>query len=340
MIDVIDLFNACVYIQDHLEADLSLLFLAQTVGLSRFRFHRVFKAWRGETLHDFVTRMRMQRAAFELAYPVPRSSRRSIKAIAFASGYKSLSSFSHAFSSYAQVSPREYRNRALRTRPVPQRGQVDTTTLDGFSIAISNEPAREIALFDPVTRAGDALAPSARLALADSVGVGGMRYGVELLPNLFVRSRREGPSRVRGSATSCIGAEIDDWRNASPRRGRETVPRSMLTLEAGRYAVVRGTGSIARLYRAWLRHFDAWLGDSGECPRSARVYMRFDPSAAAAADFAFELFIPLEAPSANESRARGAGRALIREPANSGERIGPNARHTEDIPALQVGVGH
>src|SRR5882757_1557463 len=142
MIDVIDLFNACLYIQDNLDADLSLLFLAQTVGLSRFRFHRVFKAWRGETLHDFVTRMRMQRAAFELAYPVPRSSRRSIKAIAFASGYKSLSSFSHAFSSYAQLSPREYRNRALRTRPMLRRDQIDATMLGPFRISVGDEPAR------------------------------------------------------------------------------------------------------------------------------------------------------------------------------------------------------
>ena len=38
MIDVIDLFNACLYIQDNLEADLSLLLLARFVGLSRFPF--------------------------------------------------------------------------------------------------------------------------------------------------------------------------------------------------------------------------------------------------------------------------------------------------------------
>ena len=64
MVDAVDLYNACLFIQDNLDADLSLMFLAQTVGLSRFRFHRVFKAWRGETLHDFVTRLRMERAAF------------------------------------------------------------------------------------------------------------------------------------------------------------------------------------------------------------------------------------------------------------------------------------
>lgn len=338
MIDVIDLFNACVYIQDHLEADLSLLFLAQTVGLSRFRFHRVFKAWRGETLHDFVTRMRMQRAAFELAYPVPRSSRRSIKAIAFASGYKSLSSFSHAFSSYAQLSPREYRNRALRTRPLPLREQIDTTRLGPFSVTVSEQPAREIALFDPVTRAGNALAPSARLALADAANVGGPRYGVELLPNLFVRARRERAAVARCSATSCIGADIEDWRSALPRRGRDAdaMPRSTIRLEAGRYAVIKGSGSITRLYRAWLRHFDGWLGASGECPRSARVYMRFDPAGGNTSVFAFELFIPLESLPATESRSRVRGR----ERANSDERIAPAARHTEDYPALQAGVGH
>jgi AraC-like DNA-binding protein len=342
MIDVIDLFNACLYIQDNLDADLSLLFLAQTVGLSRFRFHRVFKAWRGETLHDFVTRMRMQRAAFELAYPVPRSSRRSIKAIAFASGYKSLSSFSHAFSSYAQLSPREYRNRALRTRPMLRRDQVDTTMLGPFRISVSDEPARQIAIFDPVTRAGDALAPHARHIVADTVGTSGARYGVELLPNLFVRSRRERPTTSRVSATSCIGAEIDDWRRVAPRRGRDgdPVPRSIITLDAGRYAVVRGEGSITRLYRAWLRHFDAWLAAGGECPRSARVYMRFDPARANSETFSFELFIPLESLPPSESRAPSRHRGLVRDRANSGEPIGLGVRHTDDCPALQAGVGH
>ncbi len=314
MIDVIDLFNACLYIQDNLDADLSLVFLARTVGLSRFRFHRVFKAWRGETLHEFVTRMRMERAAFELSYPVPRSSRRSIKTIAFASGYKSLSSFSHAFSSYTQLSPREFRNRALRARPSTPSIDASIVSLGRFPIAVRDEPAHEIAVFDPVTRAGDAMGPAGRAALRESAWGDGDVYGVELLPNLFVRSRCDRALSARSMPMSCVGREIDDWRKAAGDKTRSRAsrgasrgvpthaPRTTIKLDAGRYAVIEGQGSIASVYRAWRRGFDDWLALTGECPRPGRFYMRFrspgqdDHAARLESSLDFTLYIPLEEP--------------------------------------------
>jgi len=317
MIDVIDLFNACLYIQDNLDADLSLVFLARTVGLSRFRFHRVFKAWRGETLHEFVTRMRMERAAFELSYPVPRSTRRSIKAIAFASGYKSLSSFSHAFSAYARLSPRAFRNRALQVRPGGPPQEASVASLGRFPIAIKHEPAREIAVFDPVTRAGDALGPAGRAALRDSASGSGDFYGIELLPNLFVRSRGDRALSGRSMPMSCVGVDIADWRpatNEDPRDAQSQAPRTTITLEAGRYAVVEGHGSIASIYRAWRRGFDAWLAVAGEYPRSGRVHMRFNRPGEDGLDsrLSFALYIPLEEPVALDRARKGMRREKSR----------------------------
>ena len=363
MIDVIDLFNACLYIQDNLHADLSLMFLARTAGLSRFRFHRVFKAWRGETLHDFVTRMRMERAAFELSYPLPRSSKRSIKTIAFASGYKSLSSFSHAFSAYASLSPREFRNRALRARPAIRHFDTDVASLGRFSIAVREEPAHEIALFDPVTRAGDAMGPAGRAALRASAWESSDFYGVELLPNLFVRSRTDRGLSERPTPMSCVGVRIDEWRLAAKDKKRGApayAPRTTIKLDAGRHAVLEGRGSIASIYRAWRRGFDEWLAITGECPRPGRVYMRFarpdEDDGASKPDatnhpqlkpqLRFALYIPLE-----EQPAAARGRKSTRrkeKPAgselfvpNSSEPIGPESRQISDIvtvgPAVRPG---
>ncbi len=306
MIDIVDLFNACLYIQDHLDADLSLLFLAQTVGLSRFRFHRVFKAWRGETLHDFVTRMRMERAAFELRYPIPRSSRRSIKAIAFASGYKSLSSFSHAFSSYSQLSPREFRNRALRRR-ADAGGAVDGEGLFGaFSIAVADQPERQIAVLEPAAVPRGGVNLSALAQLSASALVEGERFGVELLPDLHARSRGDGGPSSKVTRLGCVGVELDDWVESAHRaRSGRTAPRSSIRLAAGRYAVIEGTGSLSMLYRAWRRGFDDWLAVSGECPKPERLYVRFPQTDTAGATIA--LFIPLEdmpVPLVRENRVR------------------------------------
>ena len=306
MTDIVDLFNACLYIQDHLDADLSLLFLAQTVGLSRFRFHRVFKAWRGETLHDFVTRMRMERAAFELRYPIPRSSRRSIKAIAFASGYKSLSSFSHAFSSYARVSPREFRNLALRQRPgAPEAGD----DFGAFTMTVGHQPERRIAILDPAVAPRDGTRRSATSRIGEAAATAGPRFGVELLPNLLARARGDGgfPSRV--SRLTCVGVALGDWHASAARQGSEgAVPRSVLTLESGRYAVLEGSGTFVQLYRAWRRGFDRWLAATGECPKPGRLYLSMPPDREAGGFGSIQLFVPLEEPPApvfRPSRPRG-----------------------------------
>ena len=305
MIDIVDLFNACLYIQDHLEADLSLLFLAQTVGLSRFRFHRVFKAWRGETLHDFVTRMRMERAAFELSYPIPRSSRRSIKAIAFASGYKSLSSFSHAFSSYSTLSPREFRNRALRQKPELVGSGDPGHAFAPFTVTVSSEPERHIAVLDPAALPRDGVKLATLAKVSAAAPVAGERFGVELLPNLLARARGEGNLSTKVTRLGCVGVEIDRWVESAQRlRSGRTAPRSSIRLDAGRYAVVEGTGSLASLYRAWRRGFDEWLASSGECPKPGRLYVRFPGQPGqAGAGARIALYIPLEELPATATRA-------------------------------------
>ncbi len=298
MIDIVDLFNACLYIQDHLEADLSLLFLAQTVGLSRFRFHRVFKAWRGETLHDFVTRMRMERAAFELRYPIPRSSRRSIKAIAFASGYKSLSSFSHAFSSYASLSPREFRNRALRGRPASTAAVDPASPFGTFTMTVGDQPVRQLAVLDPAVLPREGIRLSALAKIGASSPVDADRYGVELLPNVLARARGDDHPASRVARLCCVGVPLDAWQAARPPRLSGSAPRSTVRLEAGRYAILEGSGSVSALYRAWRRGFDGWLAATGECPKPGRLYLRFPPTIDRTAHPSIALYIPLEEPPA------------------------------------------
>lgn len=292
MIDFVDLFNTSLYIQDHLDADLSLMFLAQTVGLSRFRFHRVFKAWRGETVHDFVTRMRMERAALQLSYPISQSSRRSIKAIAFASGYKSLSSFSHAFSAYSTLSPREFRSRALRRRPDLAPAALRQAPFGSFSITVSDQPERRVAVLEPAVASRDETTLVALAERAERARIDGDRYGVASLPNLLARFRGQNRLPTSIARLSCVAVPLERWAASQ----NQAAPRTSIRLQAGRYAIVEGHGSIRALYRAWRRGFDRWLAASGECPGSGRLYLRFsadDPGRDARRPM-LALYIPLE----------------------------------------------
>ncbi len=268
MADSVDLYNTCLFIQEHLDSDLSLLALADMAGLSRFRFHRVFKAWSGETLHDFVTRLRMERAAFELSYPAPRA-RRSVKAIAFATGYKSLSSFSHAFSAYAGVSPRAYRARALAER---RDGPRQSAGLEGFSVHLCELEEREIVVLQ-----SSAPGYSARMAIPESIDT----LLIDSLPALQARTTRaRGPGMrpLHLSSLAIAGAEWDAL--IGEPRAAEKQPRFVrLTLRGGEYALVQGSGSLAQVYRLLGRALDPWLARSGRCPGSGRLFVSFEGGA-------------------------------------------------------------
>jgi len=54
------------YIYDHAGKDLSLDTLADVAAMSRFHWHRVFRAMTGETCAQAVRRVRLQRAGFLL----------------------------------------------------------------------------------------------------------------------------------------------------------------------------------------------------------------------------------------------------------------------------------
>lgn len=81
---------------------------AREACLSEFHFHRLFRATFGETPHDFLTRLRMQRAKSLLA------SERTVTEVCFEVGYESLGSFSSKFHARFGRSPAEFQREVRR----------------------------------------------------------------------------------------------------------------------------------------------------------------------------------------------------------------------------------
>ena len=121
------LLNLSAYIDQNLEKDLPLSHLAKRVGLSPFHFHRKFGAYFGESLHQHIKRLRLERAAFSLIHGSTP-----VRQIAKDSGYKTVSAFSHAFSGFAGESPTRYRYLAnSNERKVTDREEpVETVRLE------------------------------------------------------------------------------------------------------------------------------------------------------------------------------------------------------------------
>jgi AraC-like DNA-binding protein len=92
----------------------SLPDVAAQANLSPYHFLRVYKRAYGETPHEFLTRLRIERAKTLLA----RGSHNVTEAC-FEVGFSSLGSFSNLFADRVGLSPSEYRRYARSTISVP-----------------------------------------------------------------------------------------------------------------------------------------------------------------------------------------------------------------------------
>lgn len=136
-----------------LDDDLAPADLAATAGLSLHHFHRVFRGMVGESVMQYVRRLRLERAAFRLRYAGG-----DITGTAFAHGYESHEAFTRAFRAHFGMPPSQYRD--------AQRARVEQMHAERTQRRV--EPARRVltcrhvGAYDDVGRAWEqlmALAP-------------------------------------------------------------------------------------------------------------------------------------------------------------------------------------
>lgn len=92
------------YIQSHIEDDLLLEALAQQAGFSPYHFHRIFAGIMGETVADYVLRVRMAMAVQRLLHTSDP-----VTEIGLAAGYKTPAAFTKAFRLRFGVPPTTFR---------------------------------------------------------------------------------------------------------------------------------------------------------------------------------------------------------------------------------------
>jgi AraC family transcriptional regulator len=93
-----------VFIQEHLDEDLSLDRLARVARLAPFHFHRIFHAIVGEAPGDHVKRLRLERAAHYL-----KVGEAPVSSLASLAGYTSHEAFTRAFKGHFGVTPSQFR---------------------------------------------------------------------------------------------------------------------------------------------------------------------------------------------------------------------------------------
>jgi AraC family transcriptional regulator len=189
-VDYVERVNLAIdYIVQHLDERLRLEDVAAVACFSPFHFHRIFRTLVGETLNQFVRRLRLERALQMMSVAPARS----LTEIALACGFSSSSDFSRTFKQRYGVPPSvfdvetfRHQNRAsLQAAATPPGQEARLERLppgenpDGFEVTLRELPARTVAYIrvldpfqgEPVLRAAERL-----LAWADARGCGDQQW--------------------------------------------------------------------------------------------------------------------------------------------------------------------
>lgn len=241
------------FIGNHLDEKLTLAQLSNVACFSKYHFHRIFTAYTGLSLQQFIRWLRLKRAAHQLIVDKDMS----IIEIAINAGFESHESFTRAFKHACGISPSEFRAKsswhAWEQPPyfLPKQGET-------MNVIIKNMNERRLAVLE---HRGD---PK---LVGESV-------------NKLVNWAKAQPINLKPKPGEAFGFAYDDPKTTPSAEFRFDLGLTVLSqlklqgeivekrLPAGRYAVVVHKGSrdnigdtVYHLYRDWLPNSGEELGD-------------------------------------------------------------------------------
>ncbi|NOD75674.1 MULTISPECIES: GyrI-like domain-containing protein [unclassified Ruegeria] len=263
------------YIHDNPAGDLSLDALADVAAMSRFHWHRVFRALTGETCAQAVRRVRLHRAATWLV-----QSDKAISDIALSVGYPNPSSFARAFSEAYGSSPAAFRKAG---QFLPAHPDFKTGGYPMHPVTTRTEPARRVVAL-PHKGAYSEIGKSFE-------AFGAMCESRQLWPQIgpVLALYFDSPDDVpEDQLRSYAGAEF---------RGENT-PEGLdeLSIPGGKTAVLTYKGPYSGIAAAYHSLFGNWLPESGEEPADQPCYEIYlnDPRDTAPEDLLTEICLPLK----------------------------------------------
>ncbi len=143
------------HMTERLDQNIGLDELAKLTSLSRSHFCTAFRHATGRTPHEWLTRLRMDRARQLLS-----NSRARIIEVALAVGYQTPSAFAAAFQRHTGVTPSDYRRAASGSVRSPYPAPVTRQITSPTSSATSSEPSGPIVT--PTGRPYDSFSSGAR----------------------------------------------------------------------------------------------------------------------------------------------------------------------------------
>ena len=266
------------YIYAHLDDDLSLETLAHVSGFSRYHWHRIYRAVRGETAAQTVRRLRLERAAAvltETSWPVER--------IAWKAGFTGTEVFSRAFLRAYRTTPSRFR---IGGRPASIDSPV-TSCGSGSTSSVSQDPEWAVRV---ETRRGYRLAVSEHRGSYMDIGRAFSRVKDRMgAGNSMVAIYEDDPDAVPpADLRSAAGTVVDPGTKIPHDLTERMVP-------AGRYAIMRYIGPYSSMHDAYRWLYGRWLPSSGEEPRDHPIVEEYltDPASTPPVHAVTDILLPL-----------------------------------------------
>lgn len=259
------------YIHDHLDDDLDLNRLADIACLSPHHWHRIYHAVHGETLAASVKRLRLHRAAGDLANtPLP------IAKVARRSGYEDVSSFTRIFKAAYGMTPARFRVAGQHAA----FKQAQAASPAAHPVRVERLPAlAAIGLehhgsYMTIGRAFETL-------LGRHLSRGDVRPPLRMV-GLYRDDPASTPEAALRSA-ACLVVEPGH-------------PLANVSIRGGWYAVLTYRGPYATMHEAYRWLYGTWLVGAGLAPADAPLVEEYlnDPRTTAPGELITEIRLPLE----------------------------------------------
>ena len=281
------------YIEENIDEDLSLESLAKVAIFSPFHFHRIFRAMAGETLNQFIQRIRVEKAAAQLIL----NPKKSITEIAFDCGFSGSASFARAFKQTFHMSASQWRAEGyLQDRKIRKTNSKESQTLGKIrqdthvtSYYIDGEIQNQIGRvkMKDKNQIKVEVKEMPKLHVAYVRHIGPYKGDSELFDRLFSKLMKWAGPRdlLHFPETKVLAVYHDDPKITDEDKLRMsaciTIPEDTpVEGEVGKMAIPGGKFAVARFEltgseeyeEAWNMVFGGWLPESGYQPDDRLCY--------------------------------------------------------------------
>ncbi len=268
------------HIEDNLDLEIEIKALLEIACYSEYHFHRLFRAYVGESIYGYRKRLLLERAIKQLLY-----TNNSVTEIAFKCGYENQSSFNKAFKNQFSYTPSQVRKQgvSLNTRKIATNTEwsiqmkPEIKNIENINIIC----ARELGSYaEAAPKAWERImkfAYSNRLMNKNTRSIGIPHDD----PNVT------NPNHIRYEACIDVDADIDNEDNLTKQ-----------TLTGGKYAVFLHKGAYENFQQTYAYIFNEWLPDSNHKLRDEKpcfeVYLNRDPRRTKPENLRSQIYIPLD----------------------------------------------